>query len=305
MGWGAQQWLRVCKEATYGVVLPALDAGTAVEGTDYWWIRLGQGNAFTPRRVPVPWSIRSAEGGNRVVQTGSSFYTIGGSLSTFFYPSRAQLWLAALLTLTANDLASYTFDYFDTVRTRRLLGMKAAAGTLSCESQSQITGLQVDLVGQQQDLAAPATFAAPALTNFPSEAPYVHQDTAGLVLINNVVRTKYSSLKVMIKNKLAATKDELPYLSGLFHAGRDVAWELKCQDTAATDRAAMEGVSVRITNQVKWNNGTNTATLDLKSSNYIRTVADDLPLDDAAYQTLGIDSIVDRAATTDVSFATT
>jgi hypothetical protein len=305
MGWGANQWLRVCKEATYGVALPALDAGSAVEGTDYWWVRLDANNSFTPRRDPQFWTVRSADGGNRAVQSGSSFYTVKGAVNTLLYPTRASLWMAAALTLTSNDLSSYTFDFFDTVTIRRFLGFKIGDLTITCDSGGQIAKLQINVEGKAQDLAAPATFAAPAITNFPSEDPYTHVNSAGLVKLNNVVQTKYSSVKVMIKNHLAPCKDELATISNLYYAGRDVSWELKMQMTAATNRTLLEAAAAAITNQVKWSNGTNALTLDLKSTNFVRKVADELPLAGAAYQTVSADSLLDRTAATDVAFTAT
>jgi hypothetical protein len=306
MAWGALQWLKITKEATFGVYNPG---GALVEGTDFIWIRLKDGNAFQPRRKPDYWTINAADSFNEPVQTGTGFHSLGGTLQTLLYPTRAGFLLDAGLKRTSNDLTSYSLEFFDTVRTHRHLGCKVKATTLETTAAEQVGKLTLDWVGRQ-DVDSPPSLAAPASTNFPSEIPYTHQDTAGAVTINNAVRTAYSSFKLTVENVIAATRNELPYASSLYYAGRKVSYMLKNEYLSTADRAALNAATPLITNSIMFYKGpigtpTKSVTLTLQSSNFVTDLGDDLPLDGAAYQDVTILSLYDRTAASSLTYAVT
>jgi hypothetical protein len=171
------------------------------------------------------------------------------------------------------------------------------------DAQSQIYTLAFDLVAQK-NIASDPTVSAPASTSFVAAGsnPYTHVDTAGVIKINNVVEVNYSSLEITIDNTIGQTWDEQAYVTSSFYAGRDVTFTVRSQYTAVTHRNLYEAVTKLITNQVKWVKGASSVTFDLKSSNFITTCNEDLPLDNASYQTLTVASDYDQAAATDAAF---
>lgn len=292
MGWGAQQWLRCTKEVTYGVT-PGSPAGGTVQ-----WFRLPGGNAFTMRPVPQRRVIRSADGGNRRRQQVSARTVVSGAMSTLFYPTQAQYLLDAALTLTSNDLNSYTLDYFDTQQVFRFTGCKVQSLALPGDAQGDYLPASVAWVGQKRDTT---TLDQPADTVFPSEVPYEHYESKGLLSIGSTI-TKYSSLGVTISNTLAPTWDEDRWITALYYAGRDVNLSLRLQYLSAAMRTNFEAQS-KLTISAAWARAAGlTTTLDLKTVNYIADLGDDLPLDNAAYQTIGVECFYDQTATTDVAF---
>lgn len=292
MGWGAMQWLRATKEAVYGEYNASAVAG------DVCWFRLVGPNAFAMRAVPQRRVIRSADGGNRRRQQVAARKVVGGRLNTLFYPSQAQYLLDAALKLTANDLPSYTLDYFDSVQVHRFLGSKVGALALDGSAEADHLTAGVDWVGRERSTT---TLAQPADAVFPVEVPYEHVESKGLLSIGGVV-TKYSQLNVAIANTLAPTWDEDQWISNLYYAGRDVNLATRIQYVAATMRAAFESQSA-LAVSAAWARASGlTTTIDLKGLNYVAGVDDDLPLDGATYQTLNLESFYHQGSSTDCSY---
>lgn len=295
MGWGAQQWLRATKEATYGTFDAEADAA------DVAWFRLPQGNAFTMRAVPQRVVIRSADGGNRRRQQVSARKVVAGALSTLWYPTQSAFLLNAALTLTSNDLASYTLDYFDTQQVHRLLGCKVQSLTLNGDAQGDWIPAQVAWVGQSKGTT---TLAQPADAAFPAEVPYEHVESKGGLSIGGVV-AKYSSLGIQVENVLAPCWDEDQWITSLYYAGRDVNLTLRQQYLTTAMRAAFEAQSA-LTVSAYWDRpGGQKTAFTLGTKNYIADLGDDLPIDGAAYQTIGLQAFYEQTAGTDCAFAVT
>lgn len=292
MGWAAQAWLRATKEAVYGTF------NASATSPDIAWFRLPSSNAFTMRAVPQRRIIRSADGGNRRRQQVAARKVVVGQLSTLFYPTQAAYLLGAALTLTSNDLASYTLDFFDSVQVHRFLGAKVANLRLPGTAEADYIPATIQWVAQSKDTA---TLAQPADTVFPSEVPYEHTESKGLLSVGGV-QTKYSSLGVTIANTLAPCWDEDQWISSLYYAGRDVNLDFRVQYLAATLRTAFQSQSA-LTVSAGWARVAGlTTTFDLKTKNYIADLGDDLPLDGAGYQQVSIEAFYDQASTTDCAF---
>lgn len=300
---GFTNFLRYFKEAAYGTDNTGM--ASPVEETDFSWQRLHTSNAFSMRPVPQFFDIRAADGSNRRMQTGATRIALAGTHSTLFYPTKAAFLLNAAMNITGSplNLPSYDLDHFDGIRTRRYTGAMVRQLTFRGDAIQQYYTLGVDWVAQK-NVASDPTVAAPTSASFPtaSQIPYTHVDTKGFVKVNNLVRVKYSSVELTIENILGMTWDEDTYITSLFWAGRNVTYTLKSQYLAVTDRNNYEAVTPHITNQIKWVKGANSVTLDLKSSNFVVAVNDDLPLDNAEYQTLTINSNYDSTASTDLGF---
>lgn len=292
MAWGAQSWLRITKESTYGT----FDSGALT--SNIAWVRLHSSNAFTMRAVPQVQVIRSADGGNRRRQLVASRKVVQGNLSTLFYPTQASFFLNAALTLTSNDLASYTIDFWDSIQVHRFLGCKVSQLHLAGTAQADAVPLSLSWVGQSKTTA---TLADPGVTVFPTEVPYVHFESKGLLSIGGTV-TKYSALGITVKNMLDGTFDEDQWITSCPYVGRDIDLNVKLQYVSSTLRTAFEAQSALTVTAAWARSGGLTSTIDLKTKDYVSSVQDDLPLDKASYQNVDVHCFYDSAATTDASF---
>ena len=290
MGWGAQQWLKFTPESAYGTYD---SAGTA------FWIRLVDDTAFDMRSVVQRQIIRSADGGNRRRQLVSARKVVAGNLKTLFYPSQAATILGAALTLTSNDLKSYTIDYYDSVQGMRFLGAKVGSLTVSTDSSSDYASLSLGLVAQKRDTVS---LAQPADTVFPTDTPFTHFESKGNVSIGGSTAVKYKSLSISVKNILDPTWDEDEWISSLLYCGRDVDVSIAMQYLSTTMRDDFESQSA-LAVSLAWARPSGvTATLDCQSTNYIAEVGDQLRLGAANYQTINIQTFYDQAGSTDCSF---
>jgi hypothetical protein len=294
MPWGAQQWLRITKESTYGV----RGAGAVA------WVRLYQANPFTVRAVPQRQVIRSADASNRRRQVVAARKVYTGSMNTLFYPSQASFFLTAATTIGdtyTNDLDSYTIDYYDSTRTNfGLLGCKISQLTLSSSATQDYVPMSINWTAQQLDTTT--VLSQPVDGNFPSEVPYEHTETAGQITVAGSTLTKYSSATVTINNVLAPTWDEQPYITNLYYAGRDVDYSIAAQYISSSFRTAFEAQTA-LTNILKWNRtgSGNSVTLTVNTKNYIGSIQDQIPLDGPAYQTIGFQCFYDTGSSTDMT----
>jgi Phage tail tube protein len=292
MGWGANSWLRVTKESTYGIY----DTGAAP--ANIAWIRLVGNNAFTVRSVPQRQIIRTADGGNRRLQVVANRHVVTGNLNTVFYPSQAHFFLDAALTLTANDLFSYTLDFFDTVQVHSMLGAKIATMTIAGTATGDYLPLTMSWLCQSRGTT---TLAQPAQTLFPAENPYQHVESKGHLSIGGTT-SKYSALSIAIKNTLDGTWDEDQWITACYYCGRDIDMSVRLQYLTTAMRADLEA-QTPLTVTAAWARAAGLATsFDLKTRNYVADCGDDLPINAAAYQTIGLQTFLDPAAGTDASF---
>jgi hypothetical protein len=250
------------------------------------------------RSVPQRQIIRSADGGNRRRQVVANRKVVAGNLNTLWYPTQSNLLLTAALTLTSNDLASFTIDFWDSVQVHRFLGCKVSNLHIAGTAQQDFIPLTMSWVGQSKSTA---TLADPGVTVFPTENPYQHFESKGLLSIGGTV-TKYKSLGITIKNTLDAPFDEDQWISNCTFAGRDIDLSVQLQYASATLRTAFEAQSALTVTAAWARSGGVTSTIDLKTKDYVATVQDDLPLAAVAYQTVDVQCFYDSGATTDASF---
>lgn len=297
MGWSARQWLAMTPETTYGVY--------NTTGTQMW-VRLTDNNAFTVRPKPLVATIRSADGGNRRRQRVSSREAVSGTLNTLFYPSQAPAMLSWGVNLNNYTPQSYTIDHFDSVRVRRYLGCLVKTMTIGCAAAKNdgIATLSFEILGQQPASPDP-TLAEPLPSAFPTESPYTHQQSAGLVSIGGT-RTKYRSIELKVKNLLIPTWDETTFPSAIYWGGRDVDWTVAVQYVSTIDRANFES-QTPLPCSIGWSQQTpaHSASFNFAATNFIGSLTDDLPLDGAGYETLLMQTFYDNTAATDLILTAT
>lgn len=251
------------------------------------------------RPAPLRQVIRSADGGNRRRQVVSARTAYAGQLTTLMYPTQAAALLGAALTLTSNDLGSYTLDFFDSVRVQGYLGAKVASLKIVSQADQDYTVVQIGWVAQRLDPAL-TVLAQPLDTVFPSEVPYEHVETDGLISVGGSAISLYRGVTVDVKNVLSGTWDEKPYITRCYYSGRDVDVSLDVQYVSTAFRAALEAQTA-LTVSLGWarTSPTKSVTLDLKTKDYVASVADRIPLSGPAYQTIGVESFYDQGAGTD------
>lgn len=294
MAWGAQNWVKITPEATYGT----FDAG----GTPVY-IRLHADNAFTMTPTPRFKDIRSADGDNRPVQVVSSVKVFSGSLMTPLYPTQAAALLDWATTITTNALPSYTVDHNDGVRVRRYLGVGVNSLGLTCAADTDEGVVYANLSLTAQTLAgSDPTFAKPSFSSFPTENPYVHKMSSTGFSVGGATRTKYNMFKFNVANKLAATVDELAYISGLTYCGRDVTFSTSFQYSASTDQGNYEGQTA-LDCAIAFVHGTNTLTLDFNTKGRMSKRSRSLPLGDVSREEYEIRCIYDSGASGDFAFS--
>lgn len=290
MPWGAQSWLKITPETTYGV---RNGAGAAT------WCRLHADDAFTMRPAPLAQIIRSADGGNRRRQRVAARTAYAGQLTTLMYPTQAAVLLGAAFTLTSNDLGSYTLDFFDSVRVQGYLGAKVKSLKIVSQADQDYLIVQIGWVAQRLD-ASLTTLAQPLDNVFPSEVPYEHVETDGLVTVGGSAIGLYRGITVDVTNVLTGTWDEKRYITSCYYGGRDVDVQVDLQYVSTAFRAALEAQTA-LTVSLGWarTSPTKSVTLDLKTKDYVAVVADRIPLSGPAYQTVSIESFYDQGAGTD------
>ncbi len=297
MGWGANTYLRATKEATYGVFNPS-------ETINVLWFRLVGDTAFDTIPEVQRKELMSADGGNRPVQNISSRVTIPGKLRTPLYPTQTSKILAMATDISSGDLASWTFDYFDSFEIVRLLGGKVGGLDLSCSAESDegIVMLDMDLVFQKP--GSLGSFSAPSNTLFPTENPYVHKESKGGLTVGGSVRTLYNQFKMSVKNILANSFEEDTYIANSTYCGRTIDFSTSFQYVAATDRTNYEGQAAQ-TCSILFTKASpaSTLTLDWKTQARYTSRKRSTPLGNVARQDIGLRTFLDGTA--DFSFATT
>ena len=170
-----KQYLKIMKESTYGTA-PTV-AGTA--GVDFIWVELAENDPSVDVK-PTTYTISGSRPSRGVVeiQTGSSQYSVGGSIQTYLYHEQAAFWNTAAFspTVTNNlpDLPSYTIhkayaDNSGTFRGEQFTGCKFTSATLSGSNSgsSAAIGLSLNLVGSK--FIDSISLSSPSCTVFPSQ----------------------------------------------------------------------------------------------------------------------------------------
>ena len=293
MSWAGQTWLKVFAETSYGVF---------ASGGATWFPRLFEGNAFTPRVVPARTVLRSADAGNRRIQVVANRNVIVGTLKTLLYPTQAAYVMTAATALTSNQLASYSFEYWDSTRAWRLLGGMCSGMRISSSAQADAVALETDWIFQSLDPTF-TTFTQPTQSNYPVENPYQHVNSAGIITLAASAVTKYKQIDINLKNMLVGTWDESVNITACYYCGRDLDFTLTPQYTATTFRTDYEA-QTPLTWVIAWGNAVpHSVTFTGEASGYIDSIADDLPLDGPGYQALANQIFFDKAASLDFSVA--
>jgi hypothetical protein len=273
----ARQYLRWNPEVTWGTFNTAGAATAPI-------IQLDQNNAFTMRPSPVSWSIRSASGFARRVQTGSSKTSVQGGLNMLCYGSQMVALAPAIFASSSNVLGSFTLDHAivmdDTAGTtvyRRYLGCMVSQASFTSGEANQLMRMALQIIAKQPATITVTDFAEPAVSAYPWDAPYVFEMLSGAVTIGSA-RVELEEFNITIKNQLDPRFMASNFLTRLKYCGRDVDWSVRFPYITTVDRANYEAVTA-IAGSVTYTNGAHALGFNFNSNNFEVKCDDDLALD--------------------------
>lgn len=305
----ALQMLRLTQEATYNVFNPSMTPPQLL-------IYLPMGDACTIQKTPGYIPIRDAGVGNRVIRRLLGRYVVGGSITTYLFPSQATLlttWAATLIgSAPCLNLNSFTVDRVlfldDSCETiyQRTTGCKIDKFDLSADATDSgfLLTCKMDIMGSIYNDAITITdFPTPSFTSYPVDNPYEFFNLAGNLTINGS-RTNFESFNLSIDNILKPFSQETLNVGNIDWFGRDITWGCKTKYKSATDRQTWNAGTL-FPVSAEFNNGTHTITFNLEASNSFSGVADSLPIDDYFTQMISGMALLDQTANTDLAITIT
>ena len=195
-------------------------------------------------------------------------------------------------------MPSYTALFWDTVQFWEITGLCFSTATITASATQDYTTLSLGCIAQERGAISTPTW--PAESVFSTLIPYQYFETAGNVKLATVAITNYRTMSVSLTNVLKPTWDESQYITSLVYSGRDLNFSLGPQFNATAYRTDFEAQT-----PLTWIlNFTRTSpahsfTITCETNSYVANIADDLPLDGPAYQTLSCEVFYDPANTTD------
>ena len=322
------EFLMIAKESALGTVM-----GTPVLGTDKFYLRLTDGNSFSMQAVPQYVDIPYGGGEAITVESLSEYTDCKGTLTTKLYPSQAAIlfnWAQNRInsgqtspwttTEPPGDLASmsvyHAYQRSDgTLKRTRYAGVKVTRWQIAASATDPVFKLTLDLqavkeVGNPIDSSSDpdaTEFPAPADTDLPS-GPYLFRHSSGGLLLGSssgTVRTQYDDFSLDVTNTMDARPFESQFIQMIAFRGRASMLNATLRLKATPDdlTSFLSGTAQRA--QLTLANGTTTTVIDYKSSNKIRQLTRDLPLDRAFMYRLQMKNVRDASAGTDISVTVT
>jgi hypothetical protein len=320
----AFEYLMLVKESSWGVPMAA-----PVLGTDKVYIRLTDGNSFTPQANPQYVDIPYGGGEDILVEALSDVFETRGTLTTRLYPDQAALILPWALTRVntaktqpwtqstepEGDLASvsiyHAYAYSNgTIKRTRYAGCKAASCRISASRGDPVFRLALDVIAQRPVGNTYDLSTDPDATEFPAPAdaelpmgPYLFSESAGGLLLGTapgVIRTQYDSLDFNVTNTLDSRPFESRFPQVIAFRGRraTVSSVLRLKATP-DDRTAFESTANQRT-QITITKGARSIVLDLKGQNKLRQLGRDLPLNRVYTFNMQVGNVRDPTAGTDI-----
>lgn len=318
----AREYLRITPELTWGAYQPG-GAHTIIQLTD--------SNSFTLRQMPVRWTIRSAGGYNRRVQSGSFKTLIRGALSNLvIYGSQVSAfltWIEPTLTGSTYDLSSYTIDHMivmedaaHTIAGKRYLGVKVGGYQITSNSDASLMRISLtDLIAKSTTSINSTDFTEPLFSAYPNDTPFVHQH-ASIVLLGSSggssrLTTGFDTFQVNVKHMLVPSFFNSTTIAYLTYCGRDADWSLSLPYITKSDRESlfentgsglgvvpvvMKVVYTSVTGAV-----TSTFTLDFQANSLLGSVTDSLDYNRLFMQNITGWSQVDSSSLNDFDLAFT
>ncbi|WP_165076028.1 hypothetical protein [Paludisphaera rhizosphaerae] len=267
-------------------------------GTDAFYLKLSEPNSFSMAMNPTIGTIGRGNGDSGISCFYSAQTTCTGNLQGELYPSLAKFlcdwamtpinsartapWATTAGTgsLPIGDLASvsiYHAYYIDALGAwirKRYSGVKVLSGSIAASTSDPIAKFNFALQGIRNDLNAAGTVADPDATEFPLPTdadypcgPFLYVDLAGGLKIATS-RTDFGSVNFAWASTIAPQFFESRYVRSLRYKGRGSSTQLTVDLLlqSMTDETAYQTL-VKQDSHLKFDNGTNSLTIDLNGNN--------------------------------------
>ncbi len=309
-----------------------------VLGTDYFYLRLHDGDSFTGQMNPVLLDIMYGGGRATPAVQVSDEYRVPFTLKTYLYPGahsatllgwcmnvvnsgRTTPWITTDSNnlMPPGDLASIGIYHAVTLNDgtidRRLYnGCKAHSWTLSCSRSDPRALLTVQGVAIRDNLNAAGASAYPDATEFPAPAetsypqqPYLFSQSAGFFVLSTstTARTQYDSVSISVQNAMDPVAFETNYVVLDKFCGRTSTLNANLHmKLSPADLTLLQAKTVT-NNSLKLDNGTNTLKVDFLAKNYFKSVARTLPLNQVFKRAISVQNFWDPAGANDLTLTTT
>lgn len=325
----SREFLWLVQEVSYGT--PA----TPTTGTNAFYIRLDGSNAFTMATNPTQQTIMYGGGRNTPAIIVADQFETRGQLKTKLYAGAISKFLAdwgltviatgrsapwtttdSASVMPVGDLASVSCYHAKQLNDgsyerRRYAGCKVVSGSISCNRQSQIAELTLDLVGVRDDLNGAGSSAFPDATEFPAPAetdysvsPYLFSHTSTLLKIAATI-TQYDSVTLSWNNSLSTQWFEAKYPVLSRFTGRSSTLSADLHLKVSPDKRAAYQALTAQDSELSFNNGSNSLKFDLNTKNVITALPWDLPIDQVFKQKITVQNLWDSSIPGDIVVSST
>lgn len=309
----AREYLRITPETGGNPTLwGQFQAGNLSSATI---VQLTDSNAFTMRPTPIRWTIRSAGGYNRRIQSGSSKTVLNGALNNLvLYGSQVAAWINWIQPYQIGgtgeyDVNSCTVDHAlvmedgsNTTIYRRYLGVKVGGWQITSNSDSQLLRISLTgLVGKSTASITSSDFSEPTYSSYPSDTPFVHEHAATATMggTSRVV-TGFDQFQVTGRNLLDPRFFNSTTIAYLKYCGRDIDWSIQFPYVVSTDRTSLfEGTTPSAFSVAYSIPASHTLTLNFENQNILGGIGDSLDFNQLFMQTVSGWSQVDSGAGND------
>jgi hypothetical protein len=224
-------------------------------------------------------------------------------------------------------MPSYSILYWDGVRYQEFIGCCIQSMNFTASAAQDYISIAQNWIGQQRPATQSNVPAWPAANLYSALNPYLFVESAGNVTLTTsntsspvvMPLTKYRQFSFVLNNILQGTWDESTYITSLLYCGRDMdftmtpqylgqAWPATSPSTPLyqTFRQDFENQSP-ITMKLNFTRTSpaHSFTIDAQTNSYFSNIADDIPLDNASYQTCTVQAFIDSTTTLGSDFVIT
>lgn len=319
----APHFARLTIESAFGTAKT-----TPTAGTEQIVLRLPESNSFQVDVQPVHQDIAYGGGLDVLGDVVFDHVNVGWDVSTLLYPAQAPLLLKWALTRKSGsspwtsseptgDLLSMYGDRALTTRTGTVVrksvpGMKVSQLVLSASRQDpkarlRLRGVCIKEIGNPIDSSSDpdaTAFPAPAEADYPT-GPYLFSHTATNFMWNGSALAKYESVTLTVDNMLDTRFFESRWADSIDFTGRKVTVDAVLLFKTSPDLRSQLQSLERGSLSIEFDNGTNSAKIDMGATGFIRSVKQDLQLGKVAIVNAQFVGCWDPDLATDLTVTTT
>jgi hypothetical protein len=212
-------------------------------------------------------------------------------------------------------MPSYSLLYWDGVQYQEFIGCCVQSLNFTASAAQDYISIAQNWIGQQRPAVQSNVPSWPAANKYSPLNPYLFVESAGNVTLTTsntsspiiMPLTKYRQFSFVLNNILQGTWDESTFITSLLYCGRDMdftmspqylgqAWPATSPSSALyqTFRTDFENQSpITMSLNFTRTSPAHSFTINAQTNSYISNIADDIPLDNASYQTCTVQAFID------------